>query len=100
MLSERHTPGFKSPWGTQIGSGGNTANGEEVNDPVFIDKMPWIGDGGDRVRFVVFLKHRVIPYNFCIWSPPEQIRPFCSAFILSLAVPNEYLIGLLSLLNG
>ena len=49
VLSERHTPGFKSPWGQQIGSGGKSLNDEEAEDPVFIDKMPWIGDSGDRV---------------------------------------------------
>eukprot|EP00795_Rhopilema_esculentum_P016779 gene16779-8239_t len=66
MLSERHTPGFKSPWGTQIGSGANTANGEEVNDPVFIDKMPWIGDGGDRVSDSLLMS------NTDTWEPSSS----------------------------
>lgn len=50
MLSERQTPGFKSPWGQQIGGSGKSVNDEEADEPVFIDKMPWVGDGGDRVR--------------------------------------------------
>jgi len=49
VLSERQTPGFKSPWGQQLGSSGKNVNDEEVDEPVFIDKMPWIGDGTDRV---------------------------------------------------
>ena len=49
-LSDRHTPGFKSPWGQQSGNSGADGNGDETDEPVFIDKMPWIGDGGDRVR--------------------------------------------------
>ena len=55
MLSERQTPGFKSPWGQQIGSTGKLVTDEEADEPVFIDKMPWIGDGGDRVGHVTIL---------------------------------------------
>ena len=55
VLSERQTPGFKSPWGQQIGSSGKIINDEEVDEPVFIDKMPWIGDGVDRVNLLTIL---------------------------------------------
>ncbi len=54
VLSERQTPGFKSPWGQKAGSDGKEAVEDDVDDPVFIDKMPWIGDGGDRVSFEYF----------------------------------------------
>ena len=52
MLSEKQTPGFKSPWGPQIGNSGKCYADEETEEPVFIDKMPWFGDGGDRVSFL------------------------------------------------
>lgn len=65
VLSDGQTPGFKSPWGQQSGMNGREANEDDADDPVFIDKMPWIGDGGDRVSFNTLISRNQTLVSHC-----------------------------------
>lgn len=94
MLSERQTPGFKSPWGQPIGGGsgsGKPINDEEVDEPVFIDKMPWTGDPGDRVS-VLFME--CVVFRLIVFR-----RSFCSSHrhILSMCV-IEFIVPIIPIL--